>query len=371
MPEIWFWQLIVSPHMAHLAMALARLGCKVTYVAECGMSADRADQGWVAPELPGVSLVCSVNSGTTHLLVGKAPVESIHICQGIRANGFVAVAQRALAVRGLRQWVVTETVEDSGWRGVMKRLEYGRLFRVWRNTLQGVLAIGHRTVDWVADRAMSSDRVYPFAYFLPDEKMATVDSQRKPGPFRFVFVGRLIPLKRVDWLIKALAGLTKHAFELWIIGSGAEEPALRTLAALKVGDRVRWLGVLPLSEVPAAMAQADCLVLPSVHDGWGAVVSEALMVGTPVICSDACGATGVVKVSGYGGIFPCKRSDVLQARLDAQLQSGPIDMADRRRLASWATTLGAEAGAHYLINILDYAANGGSRPIPPWQNRGI
>ena len=43
------------------------------------------------------------------------------------------------------------------------------------------------------------------------------------------------------------------------------------------------------------MAAADVLVLPSRFDGWGAVVNEALMVGTPVICSDRCGASDVIE----------------------------------------------------------------------------
>lgn len=368
MTEIWFWQRIVSPHMAGLAVALAHQGCKVTYVAEQAMSADRAQQGWAVPVLPGVNLVYADCGAAITTLASKAPADSVHICQGIRSNGLVTTAQRALSARGLRQWVVMETVEDSGWSGIVKRFEYGRLFRTQRNTLQGVLAIGHRTADWVAARGMSAARVYPCAYFLPGCHAPVADGQRKPGPFRFVFAGRLIPLKRVDWLVNALVGLTDLGFELWIIGSGAEEPALRALAARKLGVRVRWLGVLPLSEVTAIMAQADCLVLPSVHDGWGAVVSEALMVGTPVICSDACGAAGVVHASGFGGVFHRDSCDEFQTRLDEQLQSGPIDMADRIRLASWATVLGAEAGARYLVNILDYAANGGPRPMPPWQN---
>jgi glycosyltransferase involved in cell wall biosynthesis len=115
------------------------------------------------------------------------------------------------------------------------------------------------------------------------------------------------------------------------------------------------------------MAQADCLVLPSVHDGWGAVISEALMVGTPVICSDACGAAGVVKASGSGGVFRRDRFDELQFELNKQLQSGSIDIDNRIRIASWARALDANAGARYLINIFDYSINGGIRPSPPWQ----
>jgi glycosyltransferase involved in cell wall biosynthesis len=366
--EIWFWQRIVSPHMAHLAVALARQGCQVTYVAERSMSADRQRQGWVVPELPGVGLVFADSDATMWTLAQKPSAHSMHICQGIRSNGLVAKAQRELSARGLRQWVVMETVEDSGWRGFLKRMEYSRLFRARRDSILGVLAIGHRTTDWLVARGMPAANVYPFAYFLPDSNPVTGVSSQASGVFRFVFAGRLIALKRVDWLLEALGKVSNQDFELLVVGTGPEEPGLRTLAASRLGDRVRWLGQLPLTDVPAVMAQADCLVLPSVHDGWGAVASEALMVGTPVICSDACGAAGVVHASRVGGVFPRDRSDALRAILDEQIRSGPINEGSRKRIATWAKALGADAGAAHLLDIFDCAANGGTRPVPPWHS---
>lgn len=364
--SIWFWQRIVSPHMAGLAVALARRGCKVTYAAEENMSADRAQQGWAVPVLPGVDLVYGASQLAVQSLVRNAPPESVHICQGVRSNGLVASAQRALAARGLRQWVVMETVNDAGWIGCLKRAEYRRLFYARAAALQGVLATGYRTADWVAARGMRANQVYPFAYFLPDGDVPSAVCQREPGPFRFVFAGQLIPRKRVDWLISALAGLTQQAFELWIVGTGPQEPALRALAGSGLGDRVRWMGQLPLTDVPAVLAQADCLVLPSVHDGWGAVVSEALMAGTPVICSDACGAAGVVRASGLGGVFGSADRAALACLLEQALGNGPLPLAESAALAGWAGCLGGRAGADYLMQILDHTDGRSARPLPPW-----
>lgn len=368
MLEIWFWQVIISPHMADLAVALARRrGCKVSYVVRQAMSDDRARQGWTAPALPGVTLHLADNNEAVQRLVQQATVDSIHICQGVRANDPVGLAQIALAVRGLRQWVVMETVNDSGWRGVLKRMEYSRIFRMRAKSLQGVLATGYRTADWVVARGMPFDKVYPFAYFLPEKIAPASEFQRKPGSFRFIFAGRLIPLKRVDWLINALADLMDHSFELWVVGAGPEERALRALAAGKLGNRVRWLGQLPLPDVPAVMAQADCLVLPSVHDGWGAVASEALMVGTPVICSDACGVAGVVRGSCFGATFPTQNSASLTKALELLLSAGSIVEADRTKLKSWARCLGTAAGAIYLEEIItSKALSSNYRPLPPW-----
>jgi hypothetical protein len=125
---IWFWQTIVSPHMAGLAAALARQGCEVVYVAERSMTEDRRSQGWTLPDLGSARLELAPTTGAVHALAKTAPVDSTHICQGIRASGWVREAQRALAARGLRQWVLLETVDDTGCRGILKRLEYRRLF---------------------------------------------------------------------------------------------------------------------------------------------------------------------------------------------------------------------------------------------------
>jgi glycosyltransferase involved in cell wall biosynthesis len=368
--EIWFWQRIVSPHMAHLAAALAKKGARVTYVAEQPMSTDRQQQGWQMPNLPGVNLVFANTDSEIGSLILDAPDHSVHICQGIRSNGKVSIAQRALTARRLRQWIVMETVDDSGWLGGLKRLEYQRLFLSRRNSLQGALAIGQRTADWVAARGMPAERVFPFAYFLPEPGAAETGVVRTSGAFRFVFAGRLIPLKRVDLLINALSRIADQDFELLIVGAGPEETMLRTLAASQLGERVRWIGQLQSTEVPTVLADADCLVLPSVHDGWGAVVSEALMAGTPAVCSDACGAAEVVHASGVGGVFSRDQIDDLRTKLDAQLKTGIIDPSRRAQLASWATALGDDAGATYLLDILAFAANGGRRPSPPWRASG-
>lgn len=366
MYEIWFWQRIVSPHMAGLASAMARKGCNVTYVAEQELSADRVKLGWQVPHMHGVRLRFVSNSVAVNTLVQEASAPSVHLCQGIRSNGKISTAQRALARRGLRFWVMMETVDDAGGLGVIKRWEYARQFRGKGRSLEEVLAIGHKTMNWVIERSMSANRVYPFAYFLPPVDIQNIPN-RDAGPFRFMFVGQFIKRKRLDLLIRNLKNFLDREFALLVIGAGSQERQLCALAESSLPNRVHWLGRRFQEEMHSLMAQADCLVLPSWYDGWGAVISEALMVGTPVICSDACGAAGVVRASGSGGVFARDRADELMARLDEQLKSGPSRMEDRLRLACWASGLSSEAGADYLIKILDFTATGGSRPVPPWQ----
>ena len=190
--RIWFWQRIVTPHMVELASELARQGHDVTYVAEVPMTTDRLELGWKAPSLVEVRVEYASTINKISTLVVSAPSDSIHICQGIRANGLVGVAQDALRARRLRQWVIMETVDDAGWLGVFKRFEYWRLFAVWNKHLQGVLAIGHDTTRWVIARGLLRSHVFPFAYFLKDLGLVDCHYHEMRSRFSYIFLGQFI-----------------------------------------------------------------------------------------------------------------------------------------------------------------------------------
>lgn len=366
--KIWFWQRIISPHMAGLAAALAQ-NYEVVYVAERCMSDERSRQGWTQPNLGRARLELASTKDAVHTLVKSASSDAIHICQGIRSNGLVGQAQRALAERCLRQWVVMETVDDSGLKGFVKRFEYKQMLRYWNGKIEGVLAIGHTTSDWIVNHGMPGNCVFPFAYFLPVNTESSVNIKSHFGSFCFVFVGQFIPRKRLDLLISSLATLKHQSFKLVVIGSGPLENELRDAANETLPGRVEWIGQLSGGKVPEKISQADCLVLPSRHDGWGAVVSEALMVGTPVICSDACGSSGIVRASSAGGVFRSGDAVSLAAHLNSALEQGRLSDNKRRELVSWAKCLGAAEGANYLSSIIQCSRSSRVKPIPPWCNR--
>lgn len=90
------------------------------------------------------------------------------------------------------------------------------------------------------------------------------------------------------------------------------------------------------------------------------------MVGTPVICSTACGSAGVVRASGQGGVFNSGDRGELIEHLARAVVGGLVHEPDRIALADWATCLGAKAGAAYLANILHFVSGIGEKPAPPW-----
>jgi glycosyltransferase involved in cell wall biosynthesis len=111
--------------------------------------------------------------------------------------------------------------------------------------------------------------------------------ERLPGTLRAIFVGRLVDWKALDVVLEAMKALEAHPhIQLDVLGDGPERGRWEGLSqALGLADRVRFHGFVDQSEVPAHLARADVLVLPSVYECGGAVVLEAMAMGVPAIAT--------------------------------------------------------------------------------------
>ena len=129
---------------------------------------------------------------------------------------------------------------------------------------------------------------------------------RKPhwstdGLTRLLWVGRMIPLKRVDTILRALSVLPMEKFTLTLVGDGAEKSALMRQAR---DLPVTFLPPQPMERVRDIMRQHDIFIFPSnAYEGWGAVVSEALEEGMAVVGSREAGACAALLPEG--NLFSC------------------------------------------------------------------
>ncbi|NKI36435.1 glycosyltransferase family 4 protein [Wenzhouxiangella sp. XN79A] len=368
--EIWIWQNVLSPHMAPLAAALAERGHRVRYIAQQLSLAERSELGWTPPSLGRAELVHCPTPRSLERLAYTAHAGIEHLFQGFRGNGYLAQAYKALGRRNLSFWVFLETVDDRGWKCLARRAYYRRMFARWNPHLQGVLATGFSMPRWVIDRGMPEARIFPFTYFLPDQRRSLPVARGSPGPYRIMFVGKLIERKALDVLLTALSRLKANSddIQLLVVGMGPEERALKGMAErLGVSGLVSWLGSRKIDEIPALMANADLFVLPSRFDGWGAVVTEALMVGTPAIATAGCGSAEAVQASGCGEVVPAGDVTALQSAIESEFARGRVSAEFRSQLAGWAHAFSADRGADYLSGLFDAAAAGASPPAPPWK----
>ena len=369
MHKIVFWQGIASPHMASLANELGARCNEVHYVAAEEMSSLRQRQGWIKPDMRDMQFHLINGPSEALSLLNGFPNDAIHLTQGVRGNGYISAVIRTLRQRHARWGAIMETIDERFGLGPLKRLVYAWHLGRAATRPDFVLAIGKKTKPWLTVCDYPAERVFEFTYFLPQASVILNDVQ-SGNVFRVGFVGQLIQRKRVDILIDALACLLEFPFELLMIGTGPLEGQLHRWSIAKLGlERFRMMGQLSMAEARICMQNLDCLVLPSVHDGWGAVVSEALMVGVPVICSDACGAATAVQASRVGGVFPKGDVAALRGQLRQMFVQQPLELEKRRALAAWAHCLSSVAGADYLISILDSIYHGAERPLPPWEAR--
>ncbi|ACM06092.1 glycosyltransferase [Thermomicrobium roseum] len=158
------------------------------------------------------------------------------------------------------------------------------------------------------------------------------------------FVGRLVPEKGADLVIRALARLPVRV-QLEIVGEGTERTRLELLAAqLGVRDRVIFRGSVPAALMPEALNRFDLLVVPSrTRRNWkeqfGRVIIEAMACGVPVVGSSSGEIPHVIGDPSL--IFPEDDVEAL-ARLLATLLVNPerlreLGEAGRRRVLAHYT----------------------------------
>jgi glycogen synthase len=185
-----------------------------------------------------------------------------------------------------------------------------------------------------------------------------------PGRHRVLFVGRMVGSKGVELLVQAAARLRTQGVDVVFVGDGAARPAVERLARrLGVDDRVHVTGFIAHSRVPAALASADLLVLPSMYEELGTVLIEAMHAGVPVVASRVGGIPEAVE-HGVTGLL-VEPGDVagLAAAVDAVLS----DPALAGRLAAGARR---RAPQHDLETVADevhglYASLVPHRPPAP------
>ena len=124
---------------------------------------------------------------------------------------------------------------------------------------------------------------------LPPEEVEAFRAQRHlADPFLFA-VGTLEPRKNLVGLLEAYARLSKPRPPLYVGGGEGwrVDPIFETVQRLDLQHEVHFLGFVPEGELPLWYNAARLFAFPSLYEGFGLPVLEAMACGTPVITSDA------------------------------------------------------------------------------------
>jgi glycosyltransferase involved in cell wall biosynthesis len=147
---------------------------------------------------------------------------------------------------------------------------------------------------------------------------------------RVLSMGRLAQMKRFDLLISACARLRKegHAVELFIFGYGKEEAALKALIT-ELGED-EFLKIMPYQENPySLMRQADVFVSSSDYEGLPLVITEAMILGVPILATRTPGAEELLENGKYGALVGFSEKEIHDGLLGFLLN--PTKLLDYRQ----------------------------------------
>lgn len=352
-------------HQVPFLEALAGLStAEVVVVYAERLAAERLTLGWQPARSSSVREVFTGGAERERLLADDAPT-TVHVLSGFRCHPAIRAALRTVSSGTARVGVMSEAHDGAGasglvrrWRSTFDALSYGR-------RVSFILAMGQLGVTWFRDAGFSGDRVHAFAYVTA---ASAVPPSLPEGAFRVIYVGQLIHRKGVDLLLDSISEMPESAAQMTIVGTGVAEASLRAKARiLGIDSRITWHGVVPNEKVPGLLAAHDLLVLPSRFDGWGAVVNEALTVGTPVLCSTTCGAADLIHNGNNGTTFPGSDGVGLTSALSRVIAGGRASLDRRCDIAREAKAFSPATVAAYFLEVVRSTADGSRPPPPPWR----
>jgi glycosyltransferase involved in cell wall biosynthesis len=161
----------------------------------------------------------------------------------------------------------------------------------------------------------------------------------------FIYLGRQDPYKNLHRIISAFAALPTDDYELWFAGSEDKRYTPVLKAQIKdngITQRVKFLNYVSYSELPKIINQALALVFPSLWEGFGFPVLEAMACGTPVITSNI---SSLPEVAGDAAILvnPYNIGEITEAMnliiTDQKLRNSLSQLGiERAKKFSWETT---------------------------------
>jgi alpha-maltose-1-phosphate synthase len=174
-----------------------------------------------------------------------------------------------------------------------------------------------------APELKASVQVVP--YGIPSVSHAP--SESRSGKLAVLFVGALSQAKGLKYLLEAAAKLECH-IDLTLIGKRVS-PLIPTPAVL---GKHRWISSLAYDDLLREMARHDVLVLPSLHEGFGLVIGEAMAQGLVVIATPHTAAPDLIDDGVDGFIVPIRSAEAIAEKLEL-LARDPAGLHEMKQAA--------------------------------------
>ena len=367
--KIVFWQSYLAFHQAAYIRELSETpGFDVYWAVSEALPDHLRRMGYPLPNVGRAKVVVNPSDLEMDKLLAPDCVQTVHVFLCFRGMALSAKAFHRSKRWDVLRIVMSENRYEAGWKLFPRWCVYVYDAAMQRKWIDGLLCIGFLGPrggrNWFRFCGYADKKIFPFLY--PIDAYADESSLPIKMKLNLIFVGQLIRRKGLDVLLQALARIKDIPWHLSVIGSGPENSALQSMVKkFGLNRNIVFLENMENKKVSTRISDSGILVLPSRFDGWGAVVSEAMVAGTPVICSDRCGASDIVAGSGFGYVF--RSGDVKDLESGIRLtysQMNQIDLRDRLKL--WSSRIQGKFAAQYFLEVVLHLRDGGPRPQAFW-----
>ena len=299
--------------------------------------------------------------------------KSTHIVNGIWAEKSFFFVILLLNLFNANFLLYSEAPVPTKRRSVFKRLLLNFIIKPISELLiyraKGFLAVSIFAENYFKSLRVKPEKIYRFGYFLNVRKFDFVKTNSTI--IQLIFVGQLIERKGIFTLLKAIENLAKTTqnFHLNILGNGIlEEQIKQYIQIYHLENFITLQGVINSENVAQYIQKSDLLILPSIFDGWGIVINEALQSHVPVLISDQCGAKELIKHEQNGLIFEAQNVESLGKQLLKFLQFSSEEKAKMKsKTIEISKKIEISQVVNYLVDCLTHTDNLTlQKPTAPW-----
>ena len=175
---------------------------------------------------------------------------------------------------------------------------------------------------------------------IPGSTSAISPKTVDDGTFRVLYVGSISVRKGLVYLIEAFRQLKHPKKELWLVGPMSTPSGLENIS---LPEGTKFFGPLKGDALKQAYTSATVFCLPSIEDGFGLVVNEALIYGLPVVTTENTGAEELLSDGKGGTVVPIRDSSAIADYFTRLAEDRDFLALQSREAAEKAVRLKAES----------------------------
>jgi glycosyltransferase involved in cell wall biosynthesis len=153
--------------------------------------------------------------------------------------------------------------------------------------------------------------------------------ERKPGPLKLLYAGNVTQRKGIAYLLDAMEGLSPKDVELHIVGS--IQGSGKAFEARK--HLYEYQPAVAQQELFRMYSEYDALVLPTLFEGFGLVLVEALAAGLPIITTPHSIGPELVEEGKTGYLVPIRDAAAIRTAIETLARMGEADYLSMREAA--------------------------------------